>query len=71
MTRILVLGATGSVGTQLTKTCLDTFPEGTTLILYARSPQKLAPEIANNRQVIVIKGELEDSTALSMVNLSN
>ena len=59
--RILVLGGTGGIGPLLIEELLSVQH---TVIIYARSPQKLPESISSNPNVVIIKGELMDSDGL-------
>lgn len=59
--RVLVLGGTGGIGPLLIQELLTALH---TVIIYARSPQKLPDNITSNPNVVVIKGELMDSDTL-------
>lgn len=59
--RVLVLGGTGGIGPLLIEELLAA---SHTVIIYARSPQKVPEKISSNRNVVVIKGELTDSDSL-------
>jgi len=58
---ILVLGATGQTGLDF---CHLALSQHHTLTLYARNPAKLPSTIADNENVTVIKGTLEDEDGL-------
>ena len=60
--RVLILGATGPCGTLLVKEALGA---SHTVVIFARSPEKLPEEIRNDTRVTVLKGELDDEPALS------
>ncbi|KAG9223175.1 hypothetical protein PLEOSDRAFT_1088364 [Pleurotus ostreatus PC15] len=61
--RILVFGATGASGIIIVRELLAKL-QSPTVVIYARSPEKLPEDIATNPQVIVIKGELDDEDGL-------
>ncbi|KAI0319926.1 NAD(P)-binding protein [Amylostereum chailletii] len=63
--RILVLGGTGPTGMLLIEALLADRREQHSLVLFARSPQKLPDHIAQHADVTVAKGELTDEDALS------
>jgi len=63
--RVLVLGGTGPSGQMIIRECLLA---DHTVVIYARSPEKLPEDIANDRtNVVIIKGsfEAEDEESLS------
>jgi len=64
---VLVLGGTGPSGHLIIRECILA---DHTVIIYARSPEKLPEDIANHRNVVIIKGtfdtEDEDSLSKSM-----
>lgn len=60
--RILILGGTGGIGVLLVEEALHA---GHTVVIYARSPEKLSESLRNNPQVVVRKGQLTDAEALS------
>lgn len=60
--RVLILGGTGGIGVLLVEEALRA---GHTVVVYARSPQKLPDSLQNNPQVIIRKGQLDDAQALS------
>ena len=70
--RFLILGATGPSGILITQKTLELYPEAS-IIIFARSPNKVPEEIANNPAVTLIKGEFTDlhilSTAIQGVNV--
>ena len=70
--RFLILGATGPCGVLLTRKTLEVYPQST-VVVYARSPQKLPKDITNHASVTVVQGQLDDpetfSTALQGVDV--
>lgn len=62
MVNVLVLGGTGPTGLAIINEALS---RGYTVIIYARSPQKLPPEITTHPSVIIVAGALEDEEAIS------
>lgn len=70
--RFLILGATGPSGILIVQKTLELYPEAT-VIIFARSPDKLPQDITQNSAVTIIKGELTDlevlSTAIQGVNV--
>jgi len=62
--RILILGATGPCGLLLIQKCLQVYPEST-VVIYARTPSKLPPEIVHHASVVIIKGSLDDPDTFS------
>ncbi|KAN0100943.1 hypothetical protein V8E55_000927 [Tylopilus felleus] len=61
--RVLILGATGPCGILLVKEALGA---SHTVVIFARSPDKLPEEIRNDTRVTVLKGDLNDESALSV-----
>lgn len=59
---VLILGATGAAGVLLIQEALAA---SHTVVVYARSPEKLPEEIKYDPRVTVHKGELDDREALS------
>lgn len=59
--RVLVLGGTGGIGPLLIQELLTALH---TVIIYARSPQKLPDSITSNPNAVIIKGELTESDNL-------
>jgi len=59
--RVLVLGATGGIGLLLIEELLAA---SHTVVVYARSPQKIPESISTNPNVTIIQGELTDSVTL-------
>ncbi len=59
---ILVLGGTGPCGIQLIQQSLEL---NHTVVVYARSPQKLPTDISDNPSVTVVQGEFTDAEKLS------
>jgi len=59
---VLILGATGACGILLVKEALGA---SHTVIIFARSPEKLPEEIRNDTRVTLLKGELDDESTLS------
>jgi len=70
--RFLILGATGPCGILLIRKVVEVYPQAT-VVVYARSPQKLPEDITNHASVTVIQGQLDDpdtfSTALQGVDV--
>lgn len=62
--RILCLGATGPSGVLIVRECIAQLPDSQ-VILYARSPDNLPHDLVNHPNVVVVKGTLEDTEALS------
>jgi nucleoside-diphosphate-sugar epimerase len=60
----LILGGTGPTGIELTRQLVQKHPEGTILI-YARSPEKVPDDLKNNKVVTVVVGQLTDQEKLS------
>jgi len=63
--RFLILGATGPSGILLVRKTLEIYPEAT-IVIFARSPDKVPQDIAQNSAVTIIKGELTDLDTLSV-----
>ena len=59
---VLILGATGGCGILLVKRALEA---SHTVVILARSPEKLPQEIRDDSRVKIIKSELNDEAALS------
>jgi len=59
MPRFLILGGTGPSGILLIRKALELYPDAT-VVVYARSPEKIPEDLANNASVILIKGTLEE-----------
>jgi len=64
MIRILILGATGPTGILLIRQALQKY-KSCSLILYARSPQKIPDDLANNPSIVIVQGELQDTDKLA------
>ena len=60
----LILGATGPSGILLIQKTLQLYPEAS-IVIFARSPNKIPKDLANNSSITIIKGELTDLEALS------
>jgi uncharacterized protein YbjT (DUF2867 family) len=60
--RILVLGGTGASGILLIREALA---HSHTVVVYARSPDKLPEDIVKDTSVVIIKGDLSDAETLS------
>lgn len=61
---VLILGATGPCGILFVKEALGA---SHTVVIFARSPEKLPEEIKNDTRVTIVKAELDDESALSTV----
>jgi nucleoside-diphosphate-sugar epimerase len=59
---VLILGATGGCGILLVQEALSA---SHTVVIFARSPEKLPEEIRNDTRVTILKGRLDDESALS------
>ena len=59
---VLILGAMGPSGLLLVKEALGA---SHTVVIFARSPEKLPEEIRNDTRVTIVKGELDNEPALS------
>ena len=62
--RFLILGATGPSGILIIRKTLELYPESS-IVIFARSPDKVPEDIAHQSSVTLIKGELTDLDALS------
>ncbi|KAJ7138462.1 NAD-P-binding protein [Mycena crocata] len=62
--RLLIFGATGSMGVLLARRFLSVYGS-CTLILYMRSASKLPVDLADDKSVVVIEGELDEMDNLS------
>ncbi|KAJ7716257.1 NAD-binding protein [Mycena maculata] len=62
--RVLIFGATGTMGILLARKFLATHPSST-LILFVRSSAKLPMDLKDDKSIIVIEGELDDMDNLS------
>lgn len=60
--RILILGATGGIGVLLVEQALKA---SHTVVVYARSPNKLPEHLRSHANIVIHKGELTDEVALS------
>ncbi|TFK34827.1 NAD-binding protein [Crucibulum laeve] len=63
-TRILILGGTGPAGILLIREALDAYKHAT-LVVYARSPEKIPEDLASNPAVVIVKGQLDDADSLA------
>jgi putative NADH-flavin reductase len=59
MTRFLILGATGPSGIEFVRKTLEVYPDAS-IVIYARSPDKLPEDIAQNPAITTIQGLLDD-----------
>lgn len=59
---LLVLGGTGPCGILITREALSA---NHTVVVYARSPQKIPEDLSNHSSVTIIQGDLNDEDALS------
>ncbi|KAJ7494775.1 hypothetical protein B0H11DRAFT_918427 [Mycena galericulata] len=64
MQRVLIFGSTGPTGVFLVRETLVAF-EGSAIILYVRTPEKLPEDLKTNPSCIVIQGELNDMDSIS------
>ncbi|KAF7367222.1 hypothetical protein MSAN_00784000 [Mycena sanguinolenta] len=62
--RILIFGSTGPSGLLLVREALGTYDQST-IVLYARSPEKLPDDLKQNLNCIIIEGQLDDEDALA------
>ncbi|KAJ7356978.1 NAD-binding protein [Mycena albidolilacea] len=62
--RLLVFGSTGLIGTLIVREALATF-DGSAVVLYVRTPEKLPDEFKQNPNCVIIQGQLDDDDALS------
>ncbi|CAL1696635.1 unnamed protein product [Somion occarium] len=60
--RILIFGGTGPAGLLLIRHALD---GGHSVVVFARSPEKLPQDISANPSVTVVEGQLTDAEAIS------
>lgn len=60
--KVLIFGGTGPAGLLLIKEALS---KGHTVVIYARSPQKVPQDITSNPSVIIVEGQLTDADAIS------
>lgn len=63
--RFLILGATGLSGILVVRKTLEIYPEAS-IVIFARSPDKVPQDIAQNSAITIIKGELTDLDTLSV-----
>ncbi len=61
MVNILVLGGTGPTGLALIN---EAIARNHTVVIFARSPQKLPEEIRSHPSVVIVEGSLEDEEAI-------
>lgn len=57
--RFLILGATGTSGILLVRKALEVYPDAT-IIIFARSPDKIPEDLRNNGSLTIVKGTLDD-----------
>ncbi|KAJ7101006.1 NAD-P-binding protein [Mycena crocata] len=62
--RLLIFGSTGPTGILLVREVLA-LPDGATLVLYVRTPEKIPQDLKSNPNCIVIQGQLEDADSIS------
>ncbi|KAF8802666.1 NAD(P)-binding protein [Phlegmacium glaucopus] len=62
--RFLILGATGPSGILIVRKTLQVYPDAS-IVIFARSPQKVPEDLAQNSAITLIKGEFKDLDALS------
>ncbi|KAJ7098371.1 NAD-binding protein [Mycena epipterygia] len=62
--RLLIFGATGSMGTLIARRFLSVY-RSCTLILYVRSAAKVPADLADDKSVILIEGQLDEPDNLS------
>ncbi|KAK7694211.1 hypothetical protein QCA50_001391 [Cerrena zonata] len=60
--KVLIFGGTGPAGLLLIKEALS---KGHTVVIYARSPQKVPQDITSNPSVTIVEGQLTDADAIS------
>ncbi|KAI6136965.1 NAD-P-binding protein [Pisolithus sp. B1] len=60
--RVLILGATGGIGVLLVERAVA---DGHTVVVYARSPEKLPQNLRDSPQILIRKGQLTDAESLS------
>ncbi|KAJ7033197.1 NAD-P-binding protein [Mycena alexandri] len=63
--RLLLFGGTGAMGALLAREFLWVYQGSSTLVLYVRNAAKVPEDLAQDRSVVVIQGELDDMDALS------
>ncbi|KAH9484986.1 hypothetical protein JR316_0001890 [Psilocybe cubensis] len=57
--RFLILGATGPSGVLLIRKTLEVYPDST-IIVFARSPNKIPEDLRNNGSLTIVKGTFDD-----------
>ncbi|KAJ7693680.1 hypothetical protein B0H17DRAFT_1159440 [Mycena rosella] len=62
--RVLVLGSTGPTGILVVREALAVF-DGSTIVLYVRTPDKIPEDLRTHPGCIVVQGQLEDTDSLS------
>lgn len=62
--RFLILGATGPSGILIVRKTLEIYPDAS-IVIFARSPQKIPEDISQNPAITLLKGELTDLDILS------
>ncbi|KAF8160672.1 hypothetical protein B0H34DRAFT_795558 [Crassisporium funariophilum] len=60
----LILGATGPCGLLLVRKTLEVYPDST-IVIFARSPEKIPEDLKNNSSITLIKGQLTDLDVLA------
>ncbi|KAK7059620.1 hypothetical protein R3P38DRAFT_2836880 [Favolaschia claudopus] len=63
--RLLLFGGTGAMGTLLAREYLWVY-RGSSLVIYVRNPAKVPQEIAEDPNVVIVQGELDDMDRLSL-----
>jgi len=62
--RFLILGATGPSGILIVRKTLEIYPDAS-IVIFARSPQKIPQDISQNPAITLLKGEFTDLDILS------
>ena len=62
--RFLILGATGPSGILIVRKTLEIYPDAS-IVIFARSPQKVPQDLTQNPVITLIKGEFTDLDILS------
>ncbi|KAJ6604264.1 hypothetical protein DFH09DRAFT_303507 [Mycena vulgaris] len=62
--RFLILGATGPTGILLVREVLAAF-EGSDVVLYVRTPDKIPEDLRTNQSCITVQGQLDDMDSIS------
>jgi len=62
--RLLVLGATGPAGILLVREAIEAYPNST-IVIYARSPNKVPEDLKALKDIVIVEGQLDDKEAIS------